>query len=157
MHWLNFISATKCNHFISQVWVKLFLTFCFTGFGTALTTILPILFQYCYKYCYSDSRNLWSVMKAGGLKSDSNHHFFRNACTKSGSLRFSQFSGCWLILSVYEFWLSLCKIVQSSVILSLPLLGSNYVILANHLVSLITSSTTDPGMYKYIDNINFFF
>ena len=35
------------------------------------------------------------------LKSDSTHHFFRNACTKSGSLRFSQFSGCWLILSVY--------------------------------------------------------
>ena len=34
-------------------------------------------------------------------KSDSTHHFFRNACTKSGSLRFSQFSGCWLILSVY--------------------------------------------------------
>jgi hypothetical protein len=34
----------------------------------------------------------------GALKSDSNHHFFRNACTKSGSLRFS---GCWLILSVY--------------------------------------------------------
>ena len=26
--------------------------------------------------------------------------FFRNACTKSGPLRFSQFSGCWLILSV---------------------------------------------------------
>jgi hypothetical protein len=22
------------------------------------------------------------------------HHFFGNACTKSGSLRFSQFSGC---------------------------------------------------------------
>jgi hypothetical protein len=39
----------------------------FTEFGTALTTILPILFQYCYKYCYSDSRNLWAVMKAGGL------------------------------------------------------------------------------------------
>jgi hypothetical protein len=34
------------------------------------------------------------------LKSDSTHHFFRNACTKSGSLLFSQFS-CWLILSVY--------------------------------------------------------
>jgi len=28
-----------------------------TGFSTALTTILPILFQYCYKCCYSDSRN----------------------------------------------------------------------------------------------------
>jgi hypothetical protein len=25
------------------------------------------------------------------IKSDSTHHFFRNACTKSGSLRFSQF------------------------------------------------------------------
>jgi hypothetical protein len=30
----------------------------------------------------------------GALKSDSTHHFFRNACTKSGSLRFSQFFGC---------------------------------------------------------------
>jgi hypothetical protein len=30
----------------------------------------------------------------GALKSDSTHHFFRNACTKSGSLWFSQFSGC---------------------------------------------------------------
>jgi hypothetical protein len=37
----------------------------------------------------------------GALKSDSTHHYFKNACTKSGSLRFSQFSGCWLILSVY--------------------------------------------------------
>jgi hypothetical protein len=33
--------------------------------------------------------------------SDSTHHFFRNACTKSESFRFSQFSGCCLILSVY--------------------------------------------------------
>jgi hypothetical protein len=37
----------------------------------------------------------------GAIKSDTSHHFFRNACTKSGSLRFSQHSGCWLILSVY--------------------------------------------------------
>jgi hypothetical protein len=37
----------------------------------------------------------------GALKSDSTHHFFKNSCTKSGLLRFSQFSGCWLILSVY--------------------------------------------------------
>jgi hypothetical protein len=27
-------------------------------------------------------------------KSDLTHHFFRNACTKSRSLRFSQFSSC---------------------------------------------------------------
>ena len=32
-------------------------------FGTALITILPIWFQYCYKDCYSDSRNLWAIMK----------------------------------------------------------------------------------------------
>ena len=39
----------------------------FTEIGTALTTILPILFKYYYKYCYSDSQNLWAVMKVGGL------------------------------------------------------------------------------------------
>jgi hypothetical protein len=36
---------------------KIVFDICFTGFGTALTTILPILY----------SRNLWAVMKAGGL------------------------------------------------------------------------------------------
>ena len=57
----------------------------------------------------------------GALKSDSTHHLFGNACTKSGSLRFLQFSGCWLILSVYiQFWLSLWKIVRSSVICYFP-------------------------------------
>jgi hypothetical protein len=45
------------------------------------------------------NRHEWG--RFGALKSDSTHHFFRHACTKSGSLRFSQFSGCWLILSVY--------------------------------------------------------
>jgi hypothetical protein len=48
---------------------------------------------------YRVSRN--ESGRFGALKSDSTHYFFRNACTKSGSLRFSQFSGCWLILSVY--------------------------------------------------------
>jgi hypothetical protein len=38
------------------------------------------------------SRN--EIVRFGALKSDSTHHFFRNACTKSGSLRFLQFSGC---------------------------------------------------------------
>ena len=63
-------------------------------------------------------------IRFGTLKSDSTHHFFGYACTKSGSLRFSQFSGCWLILSVYILmsfdWL--WKIVWSSVILLLPLI-----------------------------------
>ena len=38
------------NICLSMCDVRVFLTFT----GTALTTILPILFQYCYKYCYSD-------------------------------------------------------------------------------------------------------
>jgi hypothetical protein len=53
--------------FFIYVWRKSVFDIYFTEFGTALTTILPILFQYCYTNCYSDSRNLWAVMKAGGL------------------------------------------------------------------------------------------
>ena len=76
------------------------------NYQQTLKWVCFMIFMHClfvYKYCYSDSRKLWAVMKGGfgALKSDSTHDFFRNACTKSGSLRFSQFFGCWLILSVY--------------------------------------------------------
>ena len=47
--------------FFINVWRKNIFDIYVTEYGTALTTILPIFFQYCYKYCYSD------VMKAGGL------------------------------------------------------------------------------------------
>jgi hypothetical protein len=83
--------------------VKVFLTF------TSLSLVL--LWQLFYLFCSSIVINTVIVTagnfernergRFGALKSDSIHHFFRNACTKSGSLRFSQFSGCWLILSVY--------------------------------------------------------
>jgi hypothetical protein len=55
------------NIFFINVWRKSVFDIYFTEFGTALTTILPIFFQYCYKYCNIDSRNLWAVKKAGGL------------------------------------------------------------------------------------------
>ena len=45
------------NIYLSVCYVSVFDIY-LTEFGTALTTILPILYQYCYKYCYSDSRNL---------------------------------------------------------------------------------------------------
>ena len=115
------------NIFLSMCDVRVFLTFTSLNLVLLWLTILPILFQYCYKYCYSDNRNLWAVMKAGGLallKTDSTHHFFRNACTKSGSLRFSQFSGCWLILSVYilmSFGFPFVRLFGVRVIVSLPL------------------------------------
>ena len=53
--------------FFVNVWRKGIFDIYVTEYGTALTTILPNLFQYCYKYYYSDSRNLWAVKKAGGL------------------------------------------------------------------------------------------
>jgi hypothetical protein len=72
---------------------------------------LVLLWQLFYLFCSSfvihtaivtaGTLNRNESGRFGALKSDSTHHFFRNACTKSGSLRFSQFSGCWLILSVY--------------------------------------------------------
>jgi hypothetical protein len=55
------------NIFFINVWRKSVFDIYFTEFGTALTTMLPNLFQYCYKYCHSDSRNIWAVMRAGGL------------------------------------------------------------------------------------------
>jgi hypothetical protein len=98
-------------------------------YGTALTTILPILFLYLNTVIVTAGtfeRN--ESGRFGAIKSDSTHHFFRNACTKSGSLRFPSFRLLtdFVCLYNYEFWLSLCKIVRSSVILLLPL--SIYVI-----------------------------
>ena len=91
------------NIFLSMCDVKLFLTFASLG--------LVLLWQLFYLLCSSIVINTVIVTagtfdhnesgRFGALKSDSTHHFFRNACTKSGSLWFSQFSSCWLILSVY--------------------------------------------------------
>jgi len=50
--------------------------------------------QASHRSCSSRLMNRNESGRFGALKSDSTHHFFGNACTKSGSLRFSQFSGC---------------------------------------------------------------
>jgi hypothetical protein len=64
----------KCQkYFYVTYWQKKFLTF-FTSLSLYIFTIWK-----CITYIF----------------------FCRNACTKSVSLRFSQFPGCWLILSVY--------------------------------------------------------
>ena len=77
------------------------------------------------------------------LKSESSHHFFRNAYAKSGSLRFSQLSGCWLILSVY--------ILMSSVILLLPLL-----MLMNFNVLMLNDLDYFPPKTPYFDTTMWF-
>ena len=77
------------------VWRKNIFDIYVTEYGTALTTILPILVLYLNTVIVTAGtfeRN--ESGRFGALKSDSTHHFFRNACTKSGSLRFSQISGC---------------------------------------------------------------
>jgi hypothetical protein len=63
---------------------------------------MPLSTYFNYIVAVSLSHN--EKGRFGTLKSDSTHHIFRNACIKSGSLRFSQFSCCWLILSVYQFY-----------------------------------------------------
>jgi hypothetical protein len=82
---------------------------------------LSIVWLFIYSLCSYE----WFLF-VHNLKSDSTHHFFRNVCTKSGSLRFSVFRLLtnFVCLYAYEFWLSLCKIVRSSVILLLPLLNT---------------------------------
>jgi hypothetical protein len=50
------------NIFLSMCDVKVFLTFAFTEYGTALTTILPILFLYLNTVIATAT-----VMSAGGL------------------------------------------------------------------------------------------
>ena len=58
MHKDKEVNTNAKNIFLSMCDVKVFFDIYFTEFGTALTTILPNLFQCCYKYCYSDSRRL---------------------------------------------------------------------------------------------------
>ena len=60
-----------------------------TMFGSSLP---PVICRWAHVVCVFVCRN--ESGRLGALKSDSTHHFFRNACTKSWSLRFSQFSGC---------------------------------------------------------------
>ena len=90
-------SQEKCQNIcLSMCDVKVFLTFTFTEYGTVLTNILPILFLYLNTVIVTagDLMNRNESGRFGALKSYLTHHFLRNACSKSGSLQFSQFSGC---------------------------------------------------------------
>ena len=96
-----------------------------TEFSTALTTILPILFQYCYKCCYIwfNPPFLWKCL------------YQVRVITVFTVFRLLTDFVC---LLTYEFWLSLWKIVRSSVICYYPYLfitqHANYQIHKDHLV-----------------------
>ena len=112
--WLcNFIYFTPDFLLFSFIW---FISFCVRPlwilYAWTSSLVTSLIWQLFYLLCSSIVVNTvmvtagnfepsWKGGGFGAIKSDSTHHFFRNACTKSGSLRFSQFSGCWLILSVY--------------------------------------------------------
>jgi hypothetical protein len=107
------------------MWCKSVFDIYLTEIGTALTTILPILYQYCYKYKWQPeplSRN--ESGRFGVLKSDSTHHFFRNAVKVITVFTVFRLLTDFVCLYTYEFWLSLCKIIRSSVILLLPLFSN---------------------------------
>ena len=104
--------------------VKIFLTF--------TSPNMVLLWQLFYPFCscilillqwQPEPLNRNESGRFGALKSDSTHHFFRNACTKSVITIFTVFRLLtdFVCLYTYEFLLSLCCIVRSSVILLLPL------------------------------------
>ena len=72
--------------------VKIFLTFTFTEYGTALTTVLLILSLYLNTVTVTAGTfERYESGRFGALKSDSTHHFFRNACTSQGHYGFHSF------------------------------------------------------------------
>ena len=106
--------------------VKIFLTF------TSLNLVL--LWQLFYLFCSSIVINTIIVTagnfepqwkgRFGALKSDSTHHFFEKCLYQVRvNTVFTVFRLLtdFVCLYTYEFWLSLCKIARSSVILLLPL------------------------------------
>ena len=108
------------------MWRKSVFDIHFTELGAVMTTVLPVLFKYCYKYCYSDSRKLWAVMKGGGLALWNLIQptiSLEMPVPSQGDYVFTVFRLLtdFVCLYTYEFWLSLCKIARSSVIVVLPL------------------------------------
>jgi hypothetical protein len=93
------------QHILCCVFVFVFLRLVYSVFPVSL----PL--RYSYVNIYKKCQLIPTI------------NFFRNACTKSGSLRFSVFRLLtdFVCLYNYEFWLSHCKIFRSSVILLLPL------------------------------------
>jgi hypothetical protein len=75
-----------------------------TLFFTSLSLYIFTIWK-CIVYYHESGR-------FGALKSDTTHHFFRNSCTKSGSLRFSVFRLLtdFVCLYTYEFWLSFVRL-----------------------------------------------
>ena len=85
MHF-HMVKMYKDKETKKNVWRKSVFDIYFTEYGTALTTVLPILFLYLNNVIVTaEPLNRNESGRFGALKSDSTHHFFRDACTRSGS------------------------------------------------------------------------
>jgi hypothetical protein len=109
---INIKKNTKYGYFnvSQQVFLKYRIADDFVYVVTLIKKISLTFSWLLYLYTFSLYENAslirreaidWIDQSIHWMSIYSTHHFFRNACTKSESLRFSQFSGCWLILSVY--------------------------------------------------------
>jgi hypothetical protein len=90
---------------------------------------------------------IWPEVNCPYFHTDSTHHFFRNTCIKSGSLRFSQFSGCWLILSVY--------IIMSFDFLFVRLYLYTFSLCENASFIIVSAETEYISTRSWYRNINF--
>jgi hypothetical protein len=75
---VEYIQALYCNWYLYSIDKGGRINFCFI-LDNVLAAPMTIMSTY-------------ESGRFGALKSDSTHYFLRNACTKSGSLHFSQFS-----------------------------------------------------------------
>jgi hypothetical protein len=100
-------SEVNVRHFYVTLITKIFLTFLLTPLS-----LLHFHYMKMHRLLSSLQRrplNRNESGRFGALKSDSTHHFFRNACTKSGSLRFSVFRLLsWLPYLYYIFTIWKC-------------------------------------------------
>jgi hypothetical protein len=108
---LSDLLFTACDYHFGILWPLYYLSY----LHLLITTLVSCGHCIICPSIYGFWLPLWflvAILLSVLLFTASDYHFgifwplyylssFRNACTKSGSLRFSQFSGCWLILSVY--------------------------------------------------------
>ena len=96
-----------CNH--HRGYFCLLLIYCFqTDRHNITETLLKVALNTITTPCLPITQQLsqqcklnWFIWTSVKIPKDLYHHFFKDVCTKSGSLRCSLFSGCWLNLSVY--------------------------------------------------------
>ena len=87
------------SNVVANPWMPVVMYMCVSGYWSMLHLSFIVLLHFAN---FSDSIVLF-CFTFSIVPLYLNHYFFGNACTKSGPLRFSQFSSYWLILFVCWF------------------------------------------------------